>query len=249
MEEIWADIPGFEKYEISTSGTVRHKTHKKTLTYTYPSNDYPQVRLSRNGKKTGLISKCVHQLMAIAFLRPPLKDEEINHKDGNRENPSLENLEILPRKKHREIHRGRIKIVCPGCGKEFRSSDVNKRYCSHKCRESALGIIRTKKSTSRITQSCPICGKEFEIFKSQAERHAKKYCSIECHKLAFRVARICRICGKKFEIFKSQAKAREKDNKHGLYCSRKCSYIGKKGQKYKTTKKVLSTPPSPPVTA
>ena len=86
-EEKWKNIVGFDKYEISTLGNIRHKRHRRVLRYSYPKNGYPQVNV--NGR-----SKCVHSLMTDTFLRARLRGEEIHHKDRDKTNCILSNLEI-----------------------------------------------------------------------------------------------------------------------------------------------------------
>ena len=51
---------------------------------------YYQIRLSKNGKKKGFQ---VHRLVAFAFLQNPNQYPQINHKDENKLNNKLENLE------------------------------------------------------------------------------------------------------------------------------------------------------------
>lgn len=175
MEETWKQIPGFDKYEISTLGRARHIRHLRILAYTYPGNGYPQVGLSRNGKKTGSTSKCVHQLMAITFMRPLFRGEEINHRDTDRSNPALENLEIKANKKeHMKLHRKRKWHLC-SCGKEL---PPYRKNCSDECRHEALWEKRV----------CKRCGTIFEMRKSYIKsrmndpkyKNIGVYCSNQC---------------------------------------------------------------------
>lgn len=104
--EIWKDIPGYEgHFQVSNRGRVRsldrkiyrsngrrhfRRGHIKSLSV--KDNGYIQVGLTKNGNhKTGL----VHQLVALAFLGEPLPGEEVNHKDGDKGNNLLENLEYV----------------------------------------------------------------------------------------------------------------------------------------------------------
>jgi hypothetical protein len=51
---------------------------------------YYQVTLSRNGKSNAYL---VHRLVGIAFIPNPDNKPEINHKDGNKQNNLVDNLE------------------------------------------------------------------------------------------------------------------------------------------------------------
>lgn len=93
---IWKKINDFEEYEISNLGEVRRdgKIRKtKLLASKIKGRKYnPSVAviLSKSGiAKTFLI----HRLLGIHFIPNPENKPEINHKDGNRINNSLDNLE------------------------------------------------------------------------------------------------------------------------------------------------------------
>lgn len=91
-------IEGYEnKYKVSNFGRVLSlESRSKELYTTYGYSDtrgYMTVRL-RNGK---VLKKCirVHTLVALAFLpeREVTGRKEVNHKDGNKHNNRLDNLE------------------------------------------------------------------------------------------------------------------------------------------------------------
>lgn len=87
--EIWKDIKGYEGlYQVSNLGRVRSKTkllHLNTNTY-----GYKHVTLSKgNVKKTIL----VHRLVASSFIENPIGLPQINHKDGDKSNNTVGNLE------------------------------------------------------------------------------------------------------------------------------------------------------------
>ena len=87
--EIWNEIP-FEivgKYNYLVSNFGRFKNNKKQIKMNHKS-DSGYKRLSIN-KKTYLL----HRLVALTFLENPENKEFVNHKDGNKLNNLLENLE------------------------------------------------------------------------------------------------------------------------------------------------------------
>lgn len=99
LEEIWKDVEGFEgRYQVSNAGRVRsfaRKSYKepKILTCIHDKYGYLLVNLyySERGIK-GKQAK-VHRLVAKAFIDNPLNLPEINHKDENKQNNVVDNLE------------------------------------------------------------------------------------------------------------------------------------------------------------
>ena len=106
MEEIWKDIKGFEgEYQISNKGRVKSlpklcgRWHKpetiRTLSLT--RDGYPKISLLAGNKD---VTTRVHRLVAAAFLGP--SDLTVNHKDGNKLNNCVENLEYADR--HEQLY-------------------------------------------------------------------------------------------------------------------------------------------------
>ena len=83
-------IKNHERYEISQNGVIRNKINKKIKSQYICSSGYYMVSFSYNNKTK---PQRVHRLLAMTFI--PNKDNLpfINHKDGNKLNNSIENLE------------------------------------------------------------------------------------------------------------------------------------------------------------
>ena len=106
MEENWKDIPGYEgKYQISNFGRVKSLLfinnkyvipREKIMNYTIRSG-YQVLVLRKNGKRE---SRQVHRLVAEAFIPNPNNLPIVNHKDFNRENNFVENLEWCTQKEN-----------------------------------------------------------------------------------------------------------------------------------------------------
>lgn len=84
-------IKGFDDYFVSDEGCV-YSTKSGSLKKLAPhksNNGYLLIGLHQNGYYT----KTVHRLVAEAFIPNPLKKNQINHKNGNKEDNSVCNLE------------------------------------------------------------------------------------------------------------------------------------------------------------
>ena len=103
MTEEWKDIKGYEGlYKISNYGRIIIKKTGKLKKFWIDRDGYLKTNLSINNKKTQYF---VHRLVAENFLNKNrykfYKDEEkinideltVNHKDGNKQNNKIENLE------------------------------------------------------------------------------------------------------------------------------------------------------------
>lgn len=78
------------KYEVSDSGLVIRRDHNILLQPTLDSDGYPQLTIFFDGK--GYCRK-IHRLVAEAFIPKEEGRDQINHKDGNKCNNHVSNLE------------------------------------------------------------------------------------------------------------------------------------------------------------
>ena len=90
MKEIWKQIDEFPNYSISNLGNVYSNISQKILKPTIDSNGYCIVGLFINGQQK---KKKVHQLVARAFIENPFEYQQVNHKDENKQNNRVDNLE------------------------------------------------------------------------------------------------------------------------------------------------------------
>lgn len=110
MQEVWKDIPEYEGiYQASNLGRIRTAEGKTTKTKRHGERHWKSRVLKTRGKqmsgyrvslwKDGNSKDfLVARLVALTFLGEPLnKDYTVNHKDGNRFNNNINNLEWLTR--------------------------------------------------------------------------------------------------------------------------------------------------------
>ena len=90
MEE-WKNVIGYEGlYEVSNIGNVKNVRRNTLLKLSKTNDGYIQVSLYKNGIRTGLR---VHRLVAEAFLPNPDGLPLVNHKNEDKSDNSVENLE------------------------------------------------------------------------------------------------------------------------------------------------------------
>lgn len=89
-DKTWVTINGWCKYEVSEYGEVRNKETGHILTTSVDDKGYPYVNLQIKGKRKNYK---IHRLLAECFIPKVEGNPIVNHKDGNKMNWSLDNLE------------------------------------------------------------------------------------------------------------------------------------------------------------
>ena len=122
--EIFREIEGYEHYLVSSWGKVyrveearqrylsggrffeaaTRKLHELATEET--PKGYLRVYLYKNGKRK---HHKVHRLVAHAFIPNPESKGQINHKDGNKQNNSVTNLEWVTDEENK-LHRKKILV-------------------------------------------------------------------------------------------------------------------------------------------
>ena len=142
---MWKTVANNPLYEVSDRGEVRtiatgHIKAQKTNKYGYAS-----VCLSNSGKTT---HPTVHRLVAEAFIPNPDGLPQVNHKDENKLNNSVENLEWCTAYYNSHYGTGRERSDRGRCKPILAMKDgrVVKEYPSTKAAAEDLGL---NKSTIR----------------------------------------------------------------------------------------------------
>lgn len=147
MEEVWKDIPGFEGlYQISNLGRVRSLDRYDRLGRFHAGQirsakdngcGYLTLPLKRNGVQTMVL---VHRMVAMAFVPNPNGYNNVNHKDGNKQNNRADNLEWCTQSQNIKhavdtgLHKnfGQKKVQCVETGQIFNSTREAEKWAGIK---------------------------------------------------------------------------------------------------------------------
>lgn len=103
MKEVWIPIKGYEGlYEISNYGNVKALNYRnrgitKNITPKKHNRGYLHVILYKQNTSKSFL---VHRLVAEHFIKKDANQNEINHKDGDKTNNHIDNLEWCTHKEN-----------------------------------------------------------------------------------------------------------------------------------------------------
>ena len=133
MDEIWKDIKGYEGlYQVSNLGRVKSLNREEILKNRWNGHnirklkgrilkphldgkgEYYQICLCKNGKPKNLL---LHRIVAENFIHCENLKLDVNHKDGNKKNNCVDNLEFITRSENLKhaLKLGLIKNQCKIC--------------------------------------------------------------------------------------------------------------------------------------
>lgn len=169
MKEVWKQIEFNVNYQISNFGKIRSLPrimyggkNKKSSRYIKGTILMPQGRPYFHVK---IGTKCyrIHQLVANYFIPNPENKPVINHKDGNKQNNHVQNLEWCTQKENAEhsvrigLHRyGKLFGIEHGRSRPIYQYDINGKFIKK------WNFLREADRTLNVSENqiCRVCSTE-----------------------------------------------------------------------------------------
>ena len=94
MEHEWKPVHSLnDRYEVTDTGLVRNSETKKILKPQKDASGYPSLTVRPIPKQQRTVK--IHRLVAEVFIGECPKGYVVNHKDGNKQNNNINNLEYV----------------------------------------------------------------------------------------------------------------------------------------------------------
>ena len=150
-------IKGYENYTITETGEVFNTDTNRALKGSIGEGGYKYYRLSKDGKKKMFYA---HRLVAEAFLDNPKNLPVVNHKDGNKLNNCIENLEWVSYSENSK-HAHANNLIAPARAKTYYKEDLPgelwKQYYNWPYSFSSYGRVRNDR-TNLLLKPSVTCG-------------------------------------------------------------------------------------------
>ena len=92
-------IEGFTHLIACSNGIIKNKKNKKIITGSFDGNYY-RIKPQCKNKKIIIPSTFAHRLLALTFIPNPDNKQVVNHKNGNKKDNSISNLEWATQKEN-----------------------------------------------------------------------------------------------------------------------------------------------------
>ena len=140
------DIQGYEgMYAVTSCGKVYSYKRKKFLKHFKRKDGYLEVGLHKDGEQKNYL---IHRLVAEAYLPNHNNLPCVNHKDENKENNALQNLEWCTQK-YNANYGSRIERISKALSKPIFCEELNRTFESATIAARELGLDQ-----SNVTRCC-----------------------------------------------------------------------------------------------
>lgn len=166
MEEIFKTCRDDERYEVGSCGTIRNKKTLKIVKSFDNGHGYFAVAFWINNN-TLRKKFYVHRLVANTFLPNPLNKEQVNHKDGNKSNNNVDNLEWVTERENKLYNYRKLGYSISQKNKEINSLRMKKYHEQHK--EKTIKHLSEIRELRNFKYKKVLCVENNKIFNSAQE--------------------------------------------------------------------------------
>ena len=158
--EIWKPIIGYEPYVVSSYGQVKNNRTGKILKQKIDKYGYLSITIYNTNKEKK--SYTIHRLVASAFIQNPNNLPQVNHKDEDKKNNRVDNLEWCDSK---------YNCNYGSRNKKIKETRIERGYCTDLPRKETIHIyyINHKKEKSEYHK------KYYKEHKEYYQEYKKKY--------------------------------------------------------------------------
>lgn len=154
----WRECTVCSSYLVSDEGDIKHKQTGKIRKQKLNKDNYLEINLSM-GSRHNIVHRQVHRLVAEAFIPNPENKPQVNHKDGDKTNNNVSNLEwVTPSENQLHARKSGLKPDDTGTNSPNSNLTANQiQYCRtmYKPRDKTYGCIALAKrfNISKSTMS------------------------------------------------------------------------------------------------
>lgn len=167
----WKELTGFSKYLFSSAGKIWSKKKHTETSLSYSSDGYLKVGLTNDEGRC--VSTGVHRLIALAFIPNPENKPTVNHKNHDKTDNRVENLEWATvteqnrhrRKPPREIQRlvsSRKVWRCSLDGEKLESYETMRDAAKWVFDEGLTSVKDFNNGNNIKTKICAVCQKRYQ---------------------------------------------------------------------------------------
>ena len=154
----WRECTVCSSYLVSDEGDIKHKQTGKIRKQKLNKDNYLEINLSM-GSRHNIVHRQVHRLVAEAFIPNPENKPQVNHKDGDKTNNNVSNLEWVTPSEN-QLHARKLGLKPDDTGTNSPNSNLTAnqiQYCRtmYKPRDKTYGCIALAKrfNVSKSTMS------------------------------------------------------------------------------------------------